>query len=219
MSEKVKFEPGDKVSILEHRRAPALYPNCVYTEPASEGWVVAGHAPLSRPWQNKWMLERIDPNNGEATRNFIDGGYMALVEKGPGSFIPGVSRPYSEREIKAQRFDAFLERLDAATQPDKLKHQGYSNAATFLAVTYLRNDHRFAEQMVPQLRRKDGSLNPERVRKAFSTLGLRVDGWATESPIDVPGEFAHYNHGAPMWRLNVNWPEVAEDFRAEESES
>lgn len=218
MSQEPKFEPGDKVSILEHRRAPELYPDRVYAEPASEGWVVAGHAPLSRPWQNKWMLERIDPDNGEATRTFINGGYMALVEKGPGSFIPGVSRPYSEREIKAQRFVAFLARLDAATQPDKLKHQGYSNAATFLAVTYLRNDPRFAEQMVPQLRRKDGSLNPERVRKAFSTLGLRVDKWAYESPIDVSGEFAMYNLGRPMWRLNVNWPEVAEDFRAEESE-
>lgn len=78
---------------------------------------------------------------------------------------------------------------------------------------YLNQEPR-AHQSLKGFVRKDGSLNPNRVRKLFSDMRLRVDDWAYACPIEVPVEFAHRSN--PVAHLQqVNWPEVAADFAAQ----
>lgn len=131
------------------------------------------------------------------------------VAKGNGTVTPGVDYPFTEDELRKQRFDTFVARVRAVDQ----RHQGYSNAATFLAVLYLRNHSGFMRHILPDLQRKDGTVNPDRLRSMFYSLKLTIDAWAQACPIELPPEFARYNiPGMPR----VNWDEVAADFKRED---
>lgn len=132
-----------------------------------------------------------------------------LVAKGPGRFELGVTHPYSEEELKQQRWDAYVARVHL----HDLTHQGYSNSATFLAALYLDQSTAFRAQL-PGMWRKDGTVNADKVRKAFGQLGMTIDPWAYECPVEAPEEFQHY-HNPIRAKLNVNWDEVAAEFTQE----
>lgn len=120
-----------------------------------------------------------------------------------------VTHPYSEEELKQQRWDAYVARVHL----HDLTHQGYSNSATFLAALYLDQSTAFRAQL-PGMWRKDGTVNADKVRKAFGQLGMTIDPWAYECPVEAPEEFQHY-HNPIRAKLNVNWDEVAAEFTQE----
>lgn len=131
-----------------------------------------------------------------------------LVRKGDGIVVPGVTYPFTEDELRDQRWQAFLARVEAKD----VSHQGFSNAATYLAWLYLNNESGFVRYDLPSLRRKDGTVNPNKVRTSFERRGLVVDSWARECPIDIPREFAgRVIHGL-AGRMAVKWQEVADAF-------
>ncbi|MCC5612179.1 hypothetical protein LC612_36995, partial [Nostoc sp. CHAB 5834] len=81
-------------------------------------------------------------------------------------------------------------------------YEGYTNAPTYLAALYLRADGRH-NQAVRSMTRKDGSINPNRVRKYFYGAKLQIDDWAWFTPGVVErNEF----------RNEVNWAEIAKEF-------
>lgn len=132
---------------------------------------------------------------------------VELIKKGNGTFEVGVTQPFSWQELRDQRlavFEAKLWNVDTT-------HQGFSNAATFLVHLYLNQDARILAQ-VHTLRRKDGTINPVRLKKLFFKCRLKVDDWAFEPPLEVPDEFKHWAH---RWRQRVNWHEVADNFKEE----
>lgn len=153
-----------------------------------------------------------DPNGAPRSiivQTYDDGlNAMELVRKGRGVAIPGEDYELTEGEKKELRWRAFEQKLLGIDW----SYNGYSNAATYLAALYLRNERAWHDTKLPSLRRKDGSLNPNRVEKAFTDLGLKVDDWAFGFPIDIPTEFANYALG--RYRPKVNWQEVADEFKS-----
>lgn len=134
---------------------------------------------------------------------------LELVAKGDGTVVPGVTYPFSGYELRQQRLAQLVARIVALNRT----HQGYSNPATFLAALYLGNDRR-ARERLPHMQRKDGTINPEKVRKLFFEVGLKVDDWAFEPTLDIPREFAGWRLGTEVLYA-VDWSEVAADFAAE----
>lgn len=216
------IRPGDRVSIREHRRAPELYPRDYYTVPASTGWVVtdtqdsrkASGAPFYF-LSSAAHLVRLRPD-GEHETEFAEPEYLVLEAAGRGQFEFGVDIPFSKLQLAQQRYAEFVQKAREALEELVANgYQGYPNAATFLAALYLRNEHRWMEQERPRLTRKDGTLNPARVQKAFRDLHLKVDSWAYDLPIDVPPEFERHSFANLKTCLRVRWDVVANDFRKE----
>lgn len=145
-----------------------------------------------------------DGKDARSCERKIDG--LKLVAKGPGRFELGVTHPFSEEELKKQRWDAYVVRAHL----HDLTHQGYSNPATFLAALYLDQSTAFRAQL-PDMWRKDGTVNADKVRKAFGQLGMTIDPWAYECPVEAPEEFQHHINPIRA-KLNVNWDEVAAEF-------
>jgi hypothetical protein len=205
------IEAGDTVRIKEHRKTPSLYPDRTFTYPAEEGCVV-----LSLRKKYHWQTEaeqahcvKLTAGGSDVEDHFVKLHTLELVSKGGGHYVPGVSLPFSLRELKQQRWDAFAEQAWATPIP---KHCGYSNASTFLAHLYLSQCKGFMGSL-PGMRRQDGSVNPNKVKKAFQHAKLVIDDWAYVHPLAVPDEFDRYSM---RWRerMNINWTEVAEAFSA-----
>lgn len=128
---------------------------------------------------------------GQALLYFADGRYfrenwstdssLVNVPK-PRHHAEVVKRYFDEDDLVAERlFSFYVERcmnLDVT-------HEGYPNPATFLARLYIDNDAELLEKVLA-LRRKDGTINPERLRLAFHKAGMKVDDWAYEFHIDPP---------------------------------
>jgi hypothetical protein len=133
-----------------------------------------------------------------------------LVTVGPGRFALGITHPYSPSELREQRFQAVVDRW---LKHDH-RHQGFSNAATYLAWLYLNQEPRWHEQ-VRLKRRRDGTINPTWARKAFRELGLVVDEWALAPQIEVPTEFKSWLQ-VRTFRPQVDWDEVAAQFKAQQ---
>jgi hypothetical protein len=61
------------------------------------------------------------------------------------------------------------------------------------------------------MRRADGTVNPNKVKKVFMHHRLTIEPWAFECPIMVPDEFANARNPASD-KLAINWDEVATEF-------
>lgn len=123
-----------------------------------------------------------------------------------GPVVPGVTFPWTERELINQRWAAFLQKLEGFDH----SHQGFSNPATFLAWLYLKNDAQACGQL-KSMQRKDGTVSTAKVHRLFSVRRFKVDDWALECPIDVPAEFQNWVETRKG--RAVCWAEVAHAFR------
>lgn len=126
---------------------------------------------------------------------------LILITKGNGTAVEGFDYQITPKEELERAFSFYVERcmnLDVT-------HEGYPNPATFLARLYIDNDAELLEKVLA-LRRKNGTINPERLRLAFHKAGMKVDDWAYEFRIDPP-------EGCEAWglpleafqRLVVDW--------------
>lgn len=131
---------------------------------------------------------------------------LELVERGPGHFVLGQTHPFTPDELRHQRWQAFVQKLEHLD----LSHQGFCNPATFLAWLYL-NQEPAAHAALRGYVRKNGTINPNRVEKLFRQLKLTVDPWAFECPLDMPAEFSKHLNPAAR-RQRVDWQEVAGTF-------
>lgn len=131
---------------------------------------------------------------------------LTLVSKGTGRVELGVTHPFSGDELRKQRFAAYVAHAEAAD----LRHQGFSNPATFIVHFYLDQEPSIHAQL-PQLWRQDGTVNPNKLKSLFSQLKLQVDDWAYSCPIETPTEFTHARNPI-INKLQVNWDEVAAEF-------
>lgn len=153
-------------------------------------------------------VEWLTDNGAEHYSGSYPLGGLEVVAKGDGTFIPGVTLPFSQRELREQRWTAF----EAAANAVDWTHEGFSNAASFLAWVYLNQDPRARAQLCA-MQRKDGSVNPGKVEKLFGHMGLTIDDWAYACPLDIPNEFLTRLNSNPVRnRQCVNWQEVADQF-------
>lgn len=211
------FALGDKVTIKAHTWFARLYPDIPIHDERSEGWVVARIGEpllLPRYGEVQAVLERID-KHGYLERRFKSLDVLELVKRGKGTMVPGIDRPLSGSEkIDLQEID-WLIKIHRVLR-EIMPYQGYANAATFSAAVSLANDANFVNQLAPTMRRQDGTINPDKVEKAFFERGHRVDDWATQLPLEVPRlVMARPSVRRIIRSLEVNWAEVAADFAAE----
>lgn len=140
---------------------------------------------------------------------------LTLVEKSKGPPVEGVD--YQLSKMERDRLD-YLKWQEANLAAD-YTHEGFKNPATFLAVTYLRNDGK-AHIKLRELRRKsDGGLHPKKVQKLFQALGMKVDAWAYGPKVEAPQNL-YWCHKAPWesWlaaKTCVDWGQVATTLAAD----
>ena len=205
---------GDKVKITL-RMVGILYPHPSHDSNV-EGFIGIVHAIHARRGVSGLtraaayyvrMLE--GPRSGTTVICEGDSGHeaMELHAKGDGQCTPGVHFPFTEDELREQRYEALVAKVAAFD----IRHQGFSNPATFIAATHLEQDPRFHARL-PSLRRKDGTVNADKIRSAFLGLKHQVDSWAFACPFDVPAEFAHHHIRGLEPRMRINWHEVAAHF-------
>lgn len=174
------------------------------------------HVVKGEPWQMPGITLRVLglPDDAPMCRNLyfdpLDTNILdvSLVRKGCGTASPGRDYPLLAYERKELRFERLKRRLLAIDW----SYEGYCNAPTYLAALYLRNCAAFVDSLA-RLRRKDGTINPVKVQKAFRQHKLEIDPWAYEFPFDIPVEFQNY--ALDQYRPKVDWSEVARDFAAE----
>lgn len=130
---------------------------------------------------------------------------LELVTKGPGRLELGVTHPFSERELKEQRWQAWI----AKCLGHDYTHEGWSNTATWCANLALTNDRK-AMDRVYALRRKDGSINPDRLAKLFYEAKLSVDPEFFEPVFDPPESWAKPNCVIKL--RQIDWQEIADDI-------
>ena len=132
---------------------------------------------------------------------------LSLLAKGDGEakwFFEGRGEAMDRQRAEHQA------KLDACD----VSHQGFSNAATFLACLYINNDARALAE-VQSFQRKDGTVNPNKVNKLFHRRGFVIDAWAYESPIKTPEALEGVQF---RLRSNINWQEVANEFKREDTQ-
>lgn len=222
MSQSTQFQPGDKVSLIAYSWSPALYPDCVINEEASDGWVVVSlHYNSFKLHQStygstEFYVEKLEKNElgADIVRGrFVSEHKMVLVQKGNGFYTLGVDRPKASYEVFGEELLAFRRKVVIAVENKMAaRYQGFKNPATFLADLYLNNSHQFMNSVLPTLWRKDGSVNPLKLMKAFKTLGLVIDEWATAVPIEVPEKFKRASFAAEIAPLKVDWLELTFGF-------
>lgn len=132
---------------------------------------------------------------------------LRLIAKGDGSSEPFVLSP---REVYLNRLYEHQAKLAACD----VSHQGFSNAATFLAVLYLKNDAKALAEVIA-LQRKDGTVNPDKLNKLFYRNGFTIDAWAYESPIKTPEALEGVQF---RLRNSIDWQEVANEFKREDTQ-
>lgn len=137
-----------------------------------------------------------------------DAKEVTLYRVGPGRFELGVTHPFSEEELYYQRRQAFLAKVEA----HDIRHQGFSNPATWAAALYIDNDER-AYNYMRQKVRANGTVNPKSVEKCMQLYRLKVDDWTLECPLHIPEEFKGMG---PMTdfvrRMHINWDELAKYY-------
>lgn len=214
----VDIRPGDKVRILPHETGPSYYPHIRYQHPASGEIHVVEAMPPHTPWGSGYYSDatatlRYLTDDGGHSWHFVHPSHLEVTEQGSGSFVPGVSLPFSERELSQQRWESYLERLRVALVEEfRVGTNGFTNPATFLAALAIDNDPdalRFARGK----RRADGSLNPCWARRAFKMTRTVIPEWALAPLVDVPGEFASRRIPEEL-RRGVLWTSVAEHLHA-----
>lgn len=131
---------------------------------------------------------------------------LELIKQGTGEQpVGGVDYPLSE----AEKLEIEIAALRLKVANHDARHMGYTNPATYLAWLYLNNSAEFMLVTRKKLARKNGTLNPSRVEKEFKKLGLQIDDWAYETPIDIPEKFKDCHFA---WDKNIKWAEVAKEF-------
>lgn len=201
------FRPGDVVEVTRYMIGRMYPPATPDTE------VIGQQGVVTRVWKKyEWgyWCCAVRLFNGKS-RSFDDHGHeqVKLVRQGDGTCVPGVTYPFNEDELRQQRWAALLFKLKAADN----RTEGYCNPATHLAALLLRNDSSAVRQL-EGMRRKDGTVNVNKVRGVFRQCRLELDPWVFAPKLDIPAEFQHWS-----WRnhagLDVDWNEVADDFRAD----
>ena len=207
------FAVGDTVRIIEHKTAPCLYPDRVYTVEASGGWVI-DQINLGRAWPyGGWRanLSKFVEGDYDYKWQNVSSQQMELVKKGDGTFIPGVTLPPTPKLIWDARVAELQKRWEDSPTPT---HEGFCNAATWQTVLWLNQDPR-TERRIPGMRRKDGTVNPSKMEKLFRELKLQLEDWVRLPHIEIPEDMKRvYLHNWQK-RLGVNWEEVAGEFAAE----
>lgn len=147
---------------------------------------------------------------GQAYESFESIEHLEVIEATVGPVIAGQTCPYSRAELQS----LFIQQQVQRVHSHDFTAQGYKNMATHLAAMYLNQDCRFHQQ-IEQLRRVDGTINPNKIAKAFKSLGLKIDELAFEAPL----EFSNFNrlmyreiYQAIDKHQAVDWAEVADDF-------
>lgn len=208
-----EFRPGDTVSIVEHSWAPHLYPDCACHVPASEGWVI--HT-ISNSGSDRWNVNYLHlrrPGDPSYETAIVHEQYARLTSAGPGSYIDGVSLPYSTAELMRMEFDALVGQIHKALD-ERGTHEGWSNPATWAMVLAIDNNKHLLEA-VRSLRRRDGTINTARLRKlVWRTLRKDevIEPWMRQPPIDVPGKFRHWAMPCVQRRLALDWDEVSRNY-------
>lgn len=168
--------------------------------------VTTKHVPDGRTYDAS-ITARVLSNGKTLHHNWRDREYQSfeLVAKGKGVCVPGVDYAFTEDELRGQRLSAFVDRIKA----HDFRHEGFTNAATYLAALYLLNDGP-TRPLLQGLRRKDGSLNPTRLERLFYQRKMTIDEWAYQCPVDTPAEFERYNIPQLHTRAGLRWQEVAD---------
>jgi hypothetical protein len=212
-----EIETGDNVRIKDFEVQSQLYPHIRGNSYLSglEGQVVCLHKAydwMSTPDEAKVRVyihdKGIRPTAWEVCVNLC---HIEITSKGNGTFKVGETCPYSEQELFDQRLAAFdLKVLKAKASVDA---NGFCNMATHLAQLYIVNDQAALREARSQ-RRKDGTINPDKVKKIFYRHRLQVDDWAFEPPIEIPHEFKPFvlRQG---WGFDIDWKEVADNIPQE----
>ena len=195
------FSIGDKVRISAKYRAGEWYHGL-------EGYISkkVERSPYAPDYQiTYYFLDNYSglKSNVIEVPNFI----IELIEKGDGSMpVVGKQIPVPDWFWNVKPMYDYINKLKRfrASHP----FEGFTNGATYLATLYLSNDFK-AYSALKTMRRKDGTLNANKVKKLFYQRGLSVDDWALELELDPPQEFKDYGE---ITRLKpaVNWSEVAE---------
>lgn len=214
------FAIGFKVRVKDHYTTTLYGDHILVSSSGKEGFVVGfskdydwRHEPNQA--QVRLMYEQ-DPETGEfhyAYNMAIDLVHLEVVEAVAREVIVGKTCPYSRQELQEMFVAQQLEKIE---QHD-FKVEGYKNMATYLAAVYLNQNSQFHRQL-DSLRRANGTINPNKVAKAFTQLGLSIDSQAFEPPI-VLSTPERFRYQAIVQALNkhqaVDWDEVAEDFSVE----
>lgn len=131
---------------------------------------------------------------------------LSLVSKGNGTVVLGQTHPFSKQELREQRWDSFVSKVQAVD----LQHVGFKNGATFMAWMYLDQEAK-VHAALPRLRRKDGTIHPNKLNKLFRQCKFQIDEWAFKCPLDLPEEFKHRPNPVKD-RQALDWTEVADQF-------
>ena len=199
---------GDVVRILPYNVVPKLYPDAppsVGRGSGEDGVVMSLNKRWA--WQTEWETATIRVVRGDEARQISRPlTELQLVTPGAGYVVLGVTHPWSADELRQQRWAAFVAKCEAFDQTV----EGYPNVATQRAALYLNQEPRWHNQLRSHWR-KDGSIHPEKVRKAFNALKLQLDPEVFECPLEIPAEFKDYRNPIAD-RLPVFWDVVAADF-------
>lgn len=210
-----EIKVGDKVQIPFHHSANMNGEKYVAYSSECIGAVAKLYKDYDWRGENNmasiYVIHDAESKGGQSYANYhsykLEG--LTVLERGDGRFELGVTHPFSERELAAQRLKAFMARIAAADTT----YEGFVNAPTYVAHLYISQERKLLNELRSYVR-KDGSINPDKVEKAFYRAGLTIDGWAREPILSVPEEFAHWSN---RWRQGVDWKslaiQLASDFK------
>lgn len=218
------FQIGDKVRVKPHQRRCA-FPGFLGAngdfhpspDAGKVGWVTSAAADVSMARALTTISTYVAcPNDTVVVRILEEGDYKAenirlpvelleLVEAGNGHLIIGETCPASPRELREGRLADFRRKLVKA---EEARGEGWSNAATFLAYTYLSQSN-VAACEAARRRRKDGSIHPDKLHDVYEVMSQRgvipvVDDWAFEPALEIPAEFDHLANLRP----SIQWREI-----------
>lgn len=223
------IQPGDVVLVHTHEKAARLYPDRKWTVPREGGWVVTGMSTFGeQPHDPKWpsprdcfVLEKPPvPDDGWQSNRmeFAHREHLSIERKGTGVFIRGVDLPFTKAELQAQELKEFKGRAAWAIV-ERGTHEGWANPATWHVHFQLTNCQSFMQGgMLYSLCRKDGTINPNRLIKAWRDLKRMkmvqpVEDWMYALPLEIPAKFARHSFkDIQDAHLRVDWFEITAEF-------
>lgn len=213
------FKVGNKVSIKSHMVTTMSGDQVESWLSNLEGYICGFASDYDWRTDPNMATLRIYSDKDKATGEYqyayetsVPVSRLELLEATEGEVVPGKTCPYSRSELREMYVKQQLEKIEKYD----FTVQGYRNMATHVAALYLDQDPRFHQQL-QSLRRADGTVNPNKVAKAFTQLGLEVDPDALEAPSDFSTiDLGYYRNLKEAIRKHqaIDWNEVAEDFAA-----
>jgi len=222
------IQPGDVVRVGRHTKRAILYPEVTWVVDEESGWVVTGKSTLGEHehdpgWirgSDCFILEKPPVSDAGWQNNrmeFIHREYLTVENKGTGKFVRGVDLPFNKSQLRDAALAEFKQRAIQAIL-DRGTHEGWSNPATWHVHIQLTNCKDFMLRQLQSLRRKDGTINPSRLIKAWRDLKRMkkvepVEEWMYALPLDIPAEFEKSNFkDARDTLLRVDWLEITAEF-------